>query len=114
VNGWSRVESNFAGRHGIGSPEVQRVVAQVREATRAAEAAKPTDDGWEFRIAVEGEEGFILMLAGMDSSGEFNEQTAGKMMAQAGKYGVAPERAVRTQHKESKDAFEKLRRDGYT
>lgn len=98
IDATSRRElTRFASEHGVGSADAQKIVAQVREemkASRAAEAARPKEDDWEFRIAEQGEEGFALMLQGMEFSGAAADQSPAQLMAQAAKYGITPERAA--------------------
>lgn len=90
--------TRFASERGVSPAEAQRIVAQVREelkAIKAAEAeAAPKDDGWEFRIAEQGEPGFMMMLDGIEASEKFTDQTPAQMLGQAAKFGITPDRAA--------------------
>jgi formylglycine-generating enzyme required for sulfatase activity len=76
----------------------QKITKEVREELKAQRAAaakqQAQEDNWEFRINETGEEGYGLMLMGQAQSGRLRDMTAGQLMAEAQKYGVAPERAA--------------------
>lgn len=104
----------YAGEHALSQSAAQEIVAQVREELSAARAAetptKPQDDtGWEFRIAEEGEEGFLLTLSGMESNaGDFTEVSLASLMAQAAKYRIPPERAALLMTEYQKNRFKRM------
>ncbi len=90
--------TEFAVREGISSAEAQRIATHVRaemEQRRAADRqAQPAqEEGWQFRIAVEGEEGFQMMLAGMEASGEVTEEHLRNLLRDAPRYQLDALRA---------------------
>ena len=91
--------SAFAGEHGISADDAQRIVAKVKEeiqAARVAEQPAEQKDDWEFRLAVEGEEGFSLMLSGMENSGQLTPNVVKGLIKDAGRYKLDAQQAAKT------------------
>lgn len=100
----------FAAENNLSQADAQQIVAQVREeigAARAAEAARQKDEEWEFRINEAGEEGFILMLDGMESS-DLGELSPAELMKQAARFQVPAERAAQLIADFQKSRFKRM------
>lgn len=91
--------SAMAQSEGLAPHEADAIIQRVRNEMqgRLAEQRGKTQSelggDWEFRIAGEGEESFLLMLSGMHASGNFDEKTNEEWMREGARYGLEPQRA---------------------
>lgn len=103
--------SAFAGEHDISADDAQGIVAKVKEeikVARAAEQLADQKDDWEFRLAVEGEEGFSLMLAGMENSGQLTPSVVKGLIKDAGRYKLDAQQAGKMINEFLNESFKRM------
>jgi formylglycine-generating enzyme required for sulfatase activity len=115
----------FAQGNGLSADQVRRIVDEVRgeyasgrgpDAPAPAEAAGQAGADWEFRIAGEGVEAFLTMLAGLKASGNHLGLSNKKLLEEAMNYGldVQQAQAIIKQHQSEwfKDVARMVAGDG--
>ena len=103
--------NRFAREYQIPQTRAQQIIATVREQMQAESASAPSteDSGeWQFRLAKEGEEGFLLELHGLEQSGGYSPQAARKMVDNAEQYGLSGERAEQVLRDFQKTHYHKM------